>query len=176
MEEAFFLPLCFSLLRLSAHPTPSLDRYPPHPPLLPFPFVVTMLDARTLTATPHGACTVSMLTLIGGVVALSSLVRLFRGIWVYFLRPGKDLKKLGEFGERDDRGTRGREGAARRGDGDRERRARPAQFLPPAVRRSTHHARPSILSPALLLRLLGGYHRRHGRHWPGVRGRAGQEG
>ena len=34
-----------------------------------------MLDARTLTSTPHGACTVSMLTLIGGVVALSALAR-----------------------------------------------------------------------------------------------------
>jgi len=55
-----------------------------------------MLDVRTLSRTPHGACTVSMLALIGAVVALGSLARLLRAIWVYFLRPGKDLKKLGK--------------------------------------------------------------------------------
>jgi hypothetical protein len=56
-----------------------------------------MLDARALTATPHGACTVSMLTLIGGLAALGAVARLVRGVWTYFLRPGKDLAKLGEW-------------------------------------------------------------------------------
>jgi len=55
-----------------------------------------MLDVRTLSKTPHGACTVSMLAVIGAFVAFSALARLLRGIYIYFLRPGKDLKKLGK--------------------------------------------------------------------------------
>ena len=56
----------------------------------------SMFNAKSLAATPHGACVLSMLAVIGAVVALKAWLRLANGIWIYFLRPGKDLKKLGE--------------------------------------------------------------------------------
>ena len=56
-----------------------------------------MFNAKALAATPHGACVLSMLAIIGAVAALKAWLRLANGIWIYFLRPGKDLKKLGEF-------------------------------------------------------------------------------
>ena len=55
-----------------------------------------MLDVRALSKTSHGACVASMLAVIGAVAALKAIVRLAAGVWTYFLRPGKDLKKLGE--------------------------------------------------------------------------------
>ena len=55
-----------------------------------------MLDVRALSKTSHGACVTSMLALIGAVTALRAIVRVLGGVWTYFLRPGKDLKKLGE--------------------------------------------------------------------------------
>ena len=54
-----------------------------------------MLNAKAMAATPHGACVLSMLAVIGAVAALRAWLRLANGIWIYFLRPGKDLKKLG---------------------------------------------------------------------------------
>lgn len=57
----------------------------------------TMINAKALAATPHGACVLSMLAIIGAIAALKAWFRLANGIWIYFLRPGKDLKKLGEF-------------------------------------------------------------------------------
>ena len=56
-----------------------------------------MFNAKALAATPHGACVLSMLAVIGAVAALKAWLRLANGIWIYFLRPGKDLKKLGEI-------------------------------------------------------------------------------
>ena len=56
----------------------------------------SMFNAKALAATPHGACVLSMLAVIGAVAALRAWLRLANGIWIYFLRPGKDLKKLGE--------------------------------------------------------------------------------
>lgn len=56
----------------------------------------SMFNAKALAATPHGACVLSMLAVIGAVAALRAWLRLANGIWIYFLRPGKDLKKLGK--------------------------------------------------------------------------------
>ena len=135
-ERTFF----FCILHFFFPARPPLQPTPPHQPsihkpapplftcrLTHSPSHPTMLDARTLTSTPHGACTVSMLTLIGGVVALSALARLLRGIWVYFLRPGKDLKKLGEWRRERARWRRARCGPLRR-DEKRPRR-RPVFFF-----------------------------------------------
>ena len=58
--------------------------------------MASLLDVRTAVKTSTGACAVGMLTLIGAAVAARALARLAAGLWVYFLRPGKDLKKLGE--------------------------------------------------------------------------------
>ena len=60
-----------------------------------------MFNAKAVTATPHGACVLSMLAVIGAIAALKAWLRLANGIWIYFLRPGKDLKKLGECGSID---------------------------------------------------------------------------
>jgi hypothetical protein len=189
-ERTFF----FCILHFFFPARPPLQPTPPHQPsihkpapplftcrLTHSPSHPTMLDARTLTSTPHGACTVSMLTLIGGVVALSALARLLRGIWVYFLRPGKDLKKLGEWRRERARGRRARCGPLRR-DEKRPRR-RPVFFFFFSRARflllgALTAPSPLFLSPStpIKTRCLGGRHGCHGRHWPGVRGRAGQEG
>ena len=82
----------------------------------------TMLDVRALSKTSHGACVASMLAVIGAVAALKAIVRLAAGVWTYFLRPGKDLKKLGER-ESDGERERERERAAVGGGAVREARA-----------------------------------------------------
>jgi 17beta-estradiol 17-dehydrogenase / very-long-chain 3-oxoacyl-CoA reductase len=56
-----------------------------------------MLDVRAMSATPHGACVASMLAVVGAVAALRALWRLVAGVWTHFLRPGKELKKLGKW-------------------------------------------------------------------------------
>ena len=40
---------------------------------------------------------VKICTLIGFVVILQVLITLVRAVWVYFLRPGKNLRKLGSW-------------------------------------------------------------------------------
>lgn len=44
-----------------------------------------------------GTGLITLLLFVGAVQGLKSLVRFINGIYIYFLRPGKNLKKLGEW-------------------------------------------------------------------------------
>ena len=46
---------------------------------------------------PGGAVCVALLLLVGAIQGLKAVVRLTSGVWVYFLRPGKNLKRLGPW-------------------------------------------------------------------------------
>lgn len=46
---------------------------------------------------PGGPMCVALLLLVGAIQGLKAVVRLTSGVWVYFLRPGKDLKRLGPW-------------------------------------------------------------------------------
>ena len=49
------------------------------------------------TSTTGGALAVSLLLFVGGFTGLKALYRLASSIYVYALRPGKPLKKLGQW-------------------------------------------------------------------------------
>jgi hypothetical protein len=51
----------------------------------------------TLAEQPLGAAVISLLVFVGAVQGIKSLVRFINGIYIYFLRPGKNLKALGEW-------------------------------------------------------------------------------
>lgn len=51
----------------------------------------------SLAESPIGAGVITLLAFVGAVQGLSSLARFLRGIYIYFIRPGKNLKKLGEW-------------------------------------------------------------------------------
>lgn len=50
-----------------------------------------------LLGTSVGASAITLILFVGAVQGLKSLLRFINGIYIYFLRPGKDLKKLGEW-------------------------------------------------------------------------------
>lgn len=49
------------------------------------------------TSTSGGSWAVGLLLFVGAVQGLKALVRFASGIYVYYLRPGKNLKRLGEW-------------------------------------------------------------------------------
>jgi NAD(P)-dependent dehydrogenase (short-subunit alcohol dehydrogenase family) len=46
---------------------------------------------------PAGVVAVTLLLILGAIAALKALVRLASGVYTYFLRPGKDLRRLGQW-------------------------------------------------------------------------------
>lgn len=46
---------------------------------------------------PAGALAVTLLLILGAIGALKALARLASGVYTYFLRPGKDLRRLGQW-------------------------------------------------------------------------------
>lgn len=51
----------------------------------------------SLTSTPGGSIAVSLLLLAGTFSGLRALFRFCNGIYIYFIRPGKNLKRLGQW-------------------------------------------------------------------------------
>jgi 17beta-estradiol 17-dehydrogenase / very-long-chain 3-oxoacyl-CoA reductase len=49
------------------------------------------------TSTPGGSIAVSLLLLAGTCSGLRALFRFCNGIYIYFIRPGKNLKRLGQW-------------------------------------------------------------------------------
>ena len=49
------------------------------------------------TSTSGGSWAVGLLLFVGAFQGLKALVRFASGIYVYYLRPGKNLKRLGEW-------------------------------------------------------------------------------
>jgi 17beta-estradiol 17-dehydrogenase / very-long-chain 3-oxoacyl-CoA reductase len=50
-----------------------------------------------LAGKPVGATAISLLVVVGALQGIKSLLRFINGVYIYFIRPGKDLKKLGEW-------------------------------------------------------------------------------
>lgn len=49
------------------------------------------------TSTCGGSWAVGLLLFVGAIQGLKALVRFASGIYVYYLRPGKNLKRLGQW-------------------------------------------------------------------------------
>lgn len=50
-----------------------------------------------LAGKPVGATAISLLVVVGALQGVKALLRFINGVYIYFIRPGKDLKKLGEW-------------------------------------------------------------------------------
>lgn len=50
-----------------------------------------------LAGKPFGGTAITLLVFVGAVQGLKSLLRFINGFYMYFIRPGKDLKKLGDW-------------------------------------------------------------------------------
>ena len=51
----------------------------------------------SVTSTQGGSIAVSLLLLAGTISGLRALFRFCNGIYIYFIRPGKNLKRLGQW-------------------------------------------------------------------------------
>ena len=51
----------------------------------------------SVTSTQGGSVAVSLLLLAGTVAGLRALFRFCNGVYIYFIRPGKNLKRLGQW-------------------------------------------------------------------------------
>ena len=51
----------------------------------------------SVTSTQGGSVAVSLLLLAGTISGLRALFRFCNGVYIYFIRPGKNLKRLGQW-------------------------------------------------------------------------------
>jgi 17beta-estradiol 17-dehydrogenase / very-long-chain 3-oxoacyl-CoA reductase len=49
------------------------------------------------TSTSAGSWAVGLLLFVGGIEGLRALLRFASGIYTYYIRPGKNLKRLGQW-------------------------------------------------------------------------------
>ena len=49
------------------------------------------------SSSPAGAVAVALLLIVGAMEGIKSLLRLASGVYIYFLRPGRDLRRLGSW-------------------------------------------------------------------------------
>lgn len=52
---------------------------------------------KSATSTSGGSTAIALLLIVGAIEGVKALVRFASGIYIYYLRPGKNLKKLGQW-------------------------------------------------------------------------------